>query len=148
VVPNKKNTKKLPRRERRSGKGKIRRQKQCKDPSNQCNHCNIDGHTKEKCWKLHLEMIPKNHKKGTKKKNLLLDSSNQIKSILNVDEKIVYALMQEEVNLSSLHHKEEKEMTNLFQVIRDYPASTTMIELHSFSSLTNFYHMFMWGSII
>jgi hypothetical protein len=26
---------------------------QCKDPNNHSNHCNIDGHTKEKCWKLH-----------------------------------------------------------------------------------------------
>jgi hypothetical protein len=50
---------------------------QCKDPSNHCNHCNVDGHTKEKCWKLHLDLNPKNHKKDAKKNNLLvMDSSN------------------------------------------------------------------------
>jgi hypothetical protein len=50
---------------------------QCKDPSNQCNHCNIEGHTEEKCWKLHLELYPKKRKKDAKKKNLLaMDSSN------------------------------------------------------------------------
>jgi hypothetical protein len=44
---------------------------QCKDPNNHCNHCNINGHTKDKCWKLHPELNPKNHKKDAKKKNLL-----------------------------------------------------------------------------
>ena len=24
-----------------------------KDPKNHCNHCNINGHIEEKCWKLH-----------------------------------------------------------------------------------------------
>jgi hypothetical protein len=43
----------------------------CKDPSNHCNHCNIDGNTEEKCWKLHPELNSKNHKKDAKKKNLL-----------------------------------------------------------------------------
>jgi hypothetical protein len=33
-----------------------------------------------------------------------------------VDENIVYTLVQKEVNLSSLHHLEEKEMNNLFHV--------------------------------
>jgi len=36
---------------------------QCKDPSNHCNHYNIDGHTKEKCWKFHLDLKFKNKKK-------------------------------------------------------------------------------------
>jgi hypothetical protein len=86
---------------------------QCKDPSNHCNHCNIDGHTEEKCWKLHPEMNPKNHKKDAKKKNLLaMDSSNQVERNSDVDENISCTSVQKEVNLSSLHHKEEKEMKN------------------------------------
>jgi hypothetical protein len=52
---------------------------QCKDPNNHCNHYNIDGHIEDKCWKLHLELNPKNCKKDAKKKNLLaMDSSNLI----------------------------------------------------------------------
>jgi hypothetical protein len=78
---------------------------QCKDPSNHSNHCNIDGHTEEKCWKLHLELNMKNHKKDAKKKNLLItDTSNQVESNSDVDEKIVCTLVQTKVNLSSLHH--------------------------------------------
>jgi hypothetical protein len=84
---------------------------QCKDPNN---HCNIDGHTEDKCWKLHPKLNPMNHKKDAKKNNLLgMDSSNQVESSSDVYEKIVYTSMQKEVNLSSLHHKEEKEMTNV-----------------------------------
>jgi hypothetical protein len=33
-----------------------------------------------------------------------------------VDENIVYTSVQKEVNLSSLHHQEEKEMTKLFHI--------------------------------
>jgi hypothetical protein len=29
------------------------------DPNIHCKHCNVDGHTEEKCWKLHLELHPK-----------------------------------------------------------------------------------------
>jgi hypothetical protein len=90
---------------------------QCKDPSNHCNHCNIDGHTEEKCWKLHPELNPKNHKKDAKKKNLLAtDSSNQVERNSDVDENIVCTSVQKEVNLSILHHQEEKEMTKLFHI--------------------------------
>jgi hypothetical protein len=50
VVPNRKTTKMLPRRGRRSGKERTRRQiaiaHKCKDPNNHYNHCNIDGHMK------------------------------------------------------------------------------------------------------
>jgi hypothetical protein len=28
----------------------------CKDPNNHCTHCNIDGHTEKKCWKLHSKL--------------------------------------------------------------------------------------------
>jgi hypothetical protein len=97
VVPSRNTTKMLPRRERRSGKERTRRQQplhQCKDPNNHCNHCNINGHTKDKCWKLHPELNPKNHKKDAKKKNMLaMDSSNQVESSSDVDENIVYTTM-------------------------------------------------------
>jgi hypothetical protein len=63
---------------------------QCKDPSNHCNHCNINGHIEEKCWKLHLELNPKNCKKDVKRMNLLATySSNQVERNLDVDENIV-----------------------------------------------------------
>jgi hypothetical protein len=65
-----------------------------KDPNNHCNHCNIDGHIEEKCWKLHPELNLNNREKDTKKKNLLaMDSSNQFESVSNVDEKIIYTSM-------------------------------------------------------
>lgn len=61
---------------------------QCNDPSN---HCNIDGHIEEKCWKLHPKLNLKNKKKYKKKKNFMaIDSSNHVESNLDVDEKIVY----------------------------------------------------------
>ena len=87
------------------------------DPKNHCNHCNINGHTKDKCWKLHPNLNPKSCKKDSKKKNLLSkDSSNQIESNSNVDENVVFTIMQNEVNLSSLDRKEEKGMTKLFHI--------------------------------
>jgi hypothetical protein len=59
---------------------------------------------------------PKNHKKDAKKKNLLAtDSSNQVERSFDVDENIV-TQVQKEVNLSILHHQEEKEMTKLFHI--------------------------------
>jgi hypothetical protein len=60
---------------------------QCNDPNN---HRNIDGHTKDKFWKLHQELNPKNRKKDAKKENLLgMDLGNQVERNSNVDEKIV-----------------------------------------------------------
>jgi hypothetical protein len=56
----------------------------------------------------------KNLKKDVEKKNLLaMDSSNQVDSSSDIDENIVCTTVQEEMTLSSLHHKEEKEMTKL-----------------------------------
>ena len=43
---------------------------QCKEPNNYYNHCNIDGHTKYKCWKLHLDLYLRNYKKDAKKKKI------------------------------------------------------------------------------
>jgi len=54
------------------------------------NHCNIDVHTEKKFWKLHPELNPKNKKKDNKKNNLIVtDSSNQVESNSDVDEKII-----------------------------------------------------------
>ena len=73
---------------------------QCKD---QRNNCNIDIHTYDKSWKLHLELNLKTKKKYNKKKNLMaIPSSNQFEINSDVDEKIVCMSMQKEVNLSSL----------------------------------------------
>jgi hypothetical protein len=49
---------------------------QCKDLISHCNHCNIDGHIEEKCWRLHPELNQKNRKDGKKKNLLATDSSN------------------------------------------------------------------------
>jgi hypothetical protein len=60
---------------------------------------------------------PKNCKKEGKKKNLLTkDSNNQIEIILDVDDNILCTSVQKEVNLSILHHHEEKYMTKLFHI--------------------------------
>lgn len=46
---------------------------------------------KKKCWILHPELKPKNHKKDYKKMNLLaIDSNNQVESNSDVDENISY----------------------------------------------------------
>jgi hypothetical protein len=63
-------------------------------------------------------MNPKNHKKDSKKKNLLAtNSSNLVESNLDMDENVFKASMQNEVNISSLHHEEEKEMNKLFHIM-------------------------------
>jgi hypothetical protein len=67
--------------------------------------------------KLHPKLNPKNHKNDGKKKNLLATySNNQVESILDMDENIVCGFMYKEVNLSSLHREEEKEVTMLFHI--------------------------------
>jgi hypothetical protein len=54
---------------------------------------------------------PKNLKKDTKKKNTLgMDLANLVERILDVDENM------KEVNISSLHHMEEKEMKKIFHI--------------------------------
>jgi predicted sulfurtransferase len=83
VVPRRKTTKMLPRRERRSGKERTRRQQPL--------HISARIQTtivtivismvtsKDKCWKLHPKLNPKNWKKDAKKKNMLvMDLGNQI----------------------------------------------------------------------
>jgi hypothetical protein len=80
---------------------------------------------------------PKNHKKDKKKKNLLAnDSSNHIESSLDVDENIICTSVQKEVNLSSLHHQEEKETTKLFH-IKIYVKKTKIDALFNSGSHAN-----------
>jgi hypothetical protein len=89
---------------------------QYKDPNNHCNHCNVDPHIEDKYWKPHPLLNSKNRKKESKKKNMLVvDSGNQIESNTDVDENIIYTTTQE-VNLSSLLPKKEKEMTKHFHI--------------------------------
>jgi len=45
-----------------------------------------------------------------------MDSGNLVESSSDVNEKIVYTTLQKEVNLISLHHKEEKGTTKLFHI--------------------------------
>jgi hypothetical protein len=74
----------FPRRERRSGKEKDKKKTtithQCKDPNNHSNHCNIDDCTKDKCYKPHIELNPKDHKKDANMNLFFIDSRNQIES--------------------------------------------------------------------
>jgi hypothetical protein len=87
---------------------------QCKDPNN---HCNNDGHIREKCQKLHLELNLKNHKKESKKKNLIATYlSDQVEKKSDVDENIVCTSVQKDVSMSFLHQQEEKEMTKFFHI--------------------------------
>jgi hypothetical protein len=59
----------------------------------------------------------KKPKKNVKKKKLMAtDSSNRVKSILHVYENNAFTSVHKEVNLSSFHHKEEKDMTKIFNV--------------------------------
>ena len=67
----------------------------CKDPKNHCNHYDIDGHTEEKCWNLHLEFNPKNNNKDAKRKNLLATKSRkELESNSNLDKNIIYNKMK------------------------------------------------------
>jgi hypothetical protein len=60
---------------------------------------------------------PKEPQEGSKEKESSShDSSNQVESSSDVDENIFCTSMQKEVNLSILHHQEEKEMTKLFHI--------------------------------
>jgi hypothetical protein len=45
-----------------------------------------------------------------------MDSNNQVERNFDVDENIVCTSVHKEVNLSILHHQEEKEMTKLFHI--------------------------------
>jgi hypothetical protein len=83
---------------------------------------------------------PKNHKKDAKKKNLLaMDSSNLVESSSKVDEKILCTTVQKEVNPSSLHHKEKKEMTKLFH-IKIHVKKTKVDALFDSGSQANLIH--------
>jgi len=53
---------------------------------------------------------------GQEKEHVSRGSSNQVESNSNEGKNIVCTPMQNEVNLSSLHPKEGKEMTNLFKI--------------------------------
>jgi hypothetical protein len=70
--------------------GKYKKEKstthKCKDTRNNYNHCNIDGHIDENCWKLHREINLKNYKIDKKKSNLLATYlSNHVESSSDVN---------------------------------------------------------------
>jgi len=45
-----------------------------------------------------------------------MDSRILLETNLDVDDKIIYTLVQKEVNLSILHHKEYKDITKIFYI--------------------------------
>ena len=58
-----------------------------------------------------------NHKKDAKKSSLLVNySNNELESGSDVDENIICTTVHKEVDLISLHPKEEKEMTKIFHI--------------------------------
>jgi hypothetical protein len=61
-------------------------------------------------------MNPKNRKDIKKNNILATDSSNQLEIRSYVDVNIFYTSVNKDLNLSSLHHQEEKEMTKLFHI--------------------------------
>jgi hypothetical protein len=80
---------------------------------------------------------PKNHKKDAKKNNLLgTNLGNQVESNLDVDENIFCTSVKKDVNLSILHHKEDKEMTKLFH-IKIQVKNTKVYSLFDFGSHDN-----------
>jgi hypothetical protein len=65
-----------------------------------------------------------------------MDSSNLVESSLDVDGNIVYTTVHKEVNLSNLHHKEEKKMAKNFH-INIQVKKTKVDALFGFSSQGN-----------
>jgi len=58
------------------------------------NDYNSYDHTKEKSWKLNLELNRNNKRKHNKRKNLMaIYLSNQVESNLDVDDNVVYTLV-------------------------------------------------------
>jgi hypothetical protein len=81
----------------------------------QCKGCDQKGHTKENCWKLHLEKCPKDfHKKNKKKALISVDVEERVDNTSDPDVNINCTNLQKELALVSCSHKEEKAMTNLF----------------------------------
>jgi hypothetical protein len=66
--------------------------KKRRDPNRHCKHCDVDGHTKEKCWKLHPELHPKWLKSKGKAKEATETKEEAIESTSDLDE------------VHSLHH--------------------------------------------
>eukprot|EP01018_Ginkgo_biloba_P002772 Gb_08746 [translate_table: standard] len=95
-----------------SGKDKGKRitttSLKCKDPKN---HCNNDGHTKEKCWKLY----PKNKKKDNSKKSMIASMDGKdIEGSSDVDEKVACPTIHKIVNITNKDSIDEEERTTLF----------------------------------
>lgn len=99
-----------------------------KEESNKhCSHCDRDGHTKNKCWKLHPKKNP--HKKKTSKKSDMVSNCESLDDIPKVDEEITYAIVVQKVDkeaeCSKKKEVEEKKM-QLFHL--KIQANKTQIE--------------------
>ena len=134
-------TKVLPRMGKKKRKGTKRKiiniVHKCKDPNSHYNNYSINGHNQDKCQKLFLELNVKNHKKDSKKNNFLtMDLANQVERNMDVEENIMCIIVQKEVNLRSLHHKEDKEMNKLIH-IKIQVKNTKVDALFNFGSQAN-----------
>ena len=80
-----------------------------------CTHCNVDGHTDAKCWKLHPEKAPKWFGKNQEKRNALASKGKEICCIDDASEideqmncmgvKNSYELSEEDKRLELFHIK-------------------------------------------
>jgi hypothetical protein len=57
-----------------------------RDPNRHCKHCDVDGHTEEKCWKLHQELRPKWLKSKGKAKGATETKEEAVESTFDLDE--------------------------------------------------------------
>ncbi|KAH9327831.1 hypothetical protein KI387_043765 [Taxus chinensis] len=80
----------------------------CKDPKNFCKNCDINGHTDTTCWKLHLELHPKNRTKDSKKSitTVRTEGEVEIEDDSDVDERLGC--------IASNMDSQEEEMSRLF----------------------------------
>lgn len=102
---------------------------------------------KDKFWKSHLKLNPKNHNNNGKKNNILyMDLGDKINKNLDVDEKIVYATMKNKVNQSNLHPKEEKETTQSNLHPKGEKETTNLFHFNIQVKKTKMDHLFEYGS--
>jgi hypothetical protein len=63
-------------------------------PNRHCKHSDVDGHTKEKCWKLHLELNPKWLKYKRKAKVANETKEEVVEGTSDLNEAIVFTTLQ------------------------------------------------------
>jgi len=65
-----------------------------RDPNRHYKHCNVDGHTKEKCWKIHQKLRPKWLKSKGKSKGAN-EKKEAVESTYDMDKVVVCTTLQQ-----------------------------------------------------